>query len=63
MKREELLRRLAPCGLNCGKCVAFAGGPVQEHAPGPGRIARRQFRELCRAVHAHAARIRGLPGL
>lgn len=32
MNHEEMLRRLAPCGLNCGACVAFADGPVREHA-------------------------------
>lgn len=24
--------RLAPCGLSCGKCLAFADGPIQQHA-------------------------------
>lgn len=32
MDREALLRRVAPCGLHCGGCVAFAEGPVREHA-------------------------------
>ena len=32
MDRKEMLAKLAPCGLYCGKCLAFAGGPIQEHA-------------------------------
>jgi hypothetical protein len=32
MEREQLLRRLAPCGLNCGACIAFSDGPVRAHA-------------------------------
>ena len=27
---DFIASRLAPCGLMCGKCVAYAGGPVQE---------------------------------
>lgn len=34
MKHEELLRVLAPCGLNCGKCLAFRRGDIQRHAAG-----------------------------
>lgn len=30
MKYEEILKVLAPCGLNCGKCIAFQGGKVEE---------------------------------
>ncbi|MES9996376.1 DUF3795 domain-containing protein [Desulfovibrio aminophilus] len=30
--RRAHLARLAPCGLNCGGCLAFSGGPVQEAA-------------------------------
>ena len=30
--RQAHLARLAPCGLNCGACLAFSGGPVQEAA-------------------------------
>jgi len=30
--RTELLRLLAPCGLYCGGCLAFAGGPIRNHA-------------------------------
>ncbi|MGE4290790.1 MAG: DUF3795 domain-containing protein [Desulfovibrio sp.] len=32
MNNEELLERMAPCGLHCGTCVAFADGPVRAHA-------------------------------
>ena len=32
MTYDEILKVLAPCGLNCGKCIAFADGPVREHA-------------------------------
>ncbi|QGY39621.1 DUF3795 domain-containing protein [Pseudodesulfovibrio cashew] len=32
-EREDFIRsRLAPCGLSCGSCLAFAGGPIQRHA-------------------------------
>lgn len=34
MEREGLLRVLAPCGLDCGKCLAFRGGEIQRHAEG-----------------------------
>lgn len=30
--RSELLRLVAPCGLYCGGCVAFAGGAIRSHA-------------------------------
>jgi len=30
--RTELLRLIAPCGLYCGGCLAFAGGPIRNHA-------------------------------
>jgi len=30
MKYEEILKVLGPCGLNCGKCIAFQGGAVEE---------------------------------
>ena len=29
MKYEEILKILAPCGLNCEKCVAYHDGPVR----------------------------------
>ncbi|EPR37083.1 Protein of unknown function DUF3795 [Desulfovibrio sp. X2] len=29
---EDAVRDLAPCGLSCARCLAFVGGPVQEHA-------------------------------
>ena len=32
MEYADILHRLAPCGLFCGNCVAFAGGAIQEHA-------------------------------
>jgi len=32
MKREELVTIIAPCGLNCGKCLAFEGGEIRVHA-------------------------------
>ncbi|MGE4298791.1 MAG: DUF3795 domain-containing protein [Desulfovibrionaceae bacterium] len=32
MDYESIKKVIAPCGLSCGKCIAFAGGPVQEHA-------------------------------
>lgn len=30
--RSELLRLIAPCGLYCGGCLAFAGGAIRNHA-------------------------------
>ncbi len=32
MKYEEIVKVIAPCGLNCGKCCAFLGGKIQESA-------------------------------
>ena len=32
MKYEDMLERLAPCGLNCGKCVAYAKGEIRFHS-------------------------------
>lgn len=32
VSRSELLRLIAPCGLYCGGCLAFAGGPIRNHA-------------------------------
>jgi len=29
---EEVLQNLAPCGLNCSKCMAFADGLISRHA-------------------------------
>ncbi|MBG0776182.1 MAG: DUF3795 domain-containing protein [Desulfovibrionaceae bacterium] len=34
MDYAEILKVLAPCGLSCGTCLAFDGGPVQRHAAG-----------------------------
>lgn len=29
--QEDFIKsRLAPCGLSCGKCLAYAGGPIQQ---------------------------------
>jgi len=28
----EILRLVAPCGLYCGGCLAFSGGPIRSHA-------------------------------
>ncbi len=30
--RSELVRLIAPCGLYCGGCLAFAGGTIRNHA-------------------------------
>ncbi len=32
MKYQEILDLLAPCGLDCSRCVAFAGGEIKEHS-------------------------------
>lgn len=29
---RELTRLVAPCGLYCGGCLAFTGGPIRSHA-------------------------------
>jgi len=29
---RELIRLVAPCGLYCGGCLAFAGGAIRNHA-------------------------------
>lgn len=29
---QELTRLIAPCGLYCGGCLAFSGGPIRNHA-------------------------------
>jgi hypothetical protein len=29
---DEILKKLAPCGLSCGKCFAFAEGEIASHA-------------------------------
>lgn len=31
---DDVVSRLAPCGLHCGACLAFTGGPVQTQARG-----------------------------
>lgn len=34
---DTLIRsRIAPCGLSCGKCLAYAGGPIQQHGKALG---------------------------
>jgi hypothetical protein len=30
--QREILRLVAPCGLYCGGCLAFVGGPIRSHA-------------------------------
>jgi hypothetical protein len=32
MERKDILSILAPCGLNCGKCQAYAEGDIRKHA-------------------------------
>ncbi|KAF0144216.1 MAG: CGCAxxGCC family protein [Nitrospirae bacterium] len=32
MNSREILKILSPCGLNCGKCQAFAEGDIKKHA-------------------------------
>ncbi len=32
MKYEEIVKILAPCGLNCGKCQAYTEGDIKKHA-------------------------------
>jgi len=30
--QREMLRLIAPCGLYCGGCLSFQGGPIRAHA-------------------------------
>ena len=32
MEYAEILKILAPCGLNCAKCIGFAGGDIKKQA-------------------------------
>jgi hypothetical protein len=32
VEKDHILDVLAPCGLNCGKCLAFKGGDIAAHA-------------------------------
>lgn len=32
MKYDEILKLLAPCGLNCSKCMAFTSGDIKKNA-------------------------------
>lgn len=32
MKYDDILKTLAPCGLNCGKCQAYSEGEIKSHA-------------------------------
>ena len=29
---QNVIDKLGPCGLHCGGCLAFRGGPIQQHA-------------------------------
>ncbi|MEN6326571.1 MAG: DUF3795 domain-containing protein [Syntrophomonas sp.] len=30
MEYGEVLKRMAPCGLDCGRCIGYQGGEIQE---------------------------------
>jgi hypothetical protein len=32
MNKSEILDRLAPCGIDCGRCVMYAQGPIAQSA-------------------------------
>ena len=32
MDYAEVVAMIAPCGLNCGKCVVYHGGEIQQHS-------------------------------
>jgi len=32
MEKAEILKRLAPCGLHCGKCFAYRGGEIGQNS-------------------------------
>ncbi len=49
-RREQIKRHIAPCGLNCGKCLAFGGGEIQ-------RLSRELGERLGPNFHAYADRL------
>jgi hypothetical protein len=48
MKHEDILRELAPCGLNCRKCIAFRDGDIRKTAE--------QMQRLLGSFDTYAAR-------
>jgi hypothetical protein len=32
MKKEEIILEVAPCGIDCSRCIALAGGDARRHA-------------------------------
>jgi hypothetical protein len=48
MNKKEVLKVLAPCGLNCGKCQAYSDGDIKKHAM--------ELRRLLGAFDAYAGR-------
>ncbi|HSV96979.1 MAG TPA: hypothetical protein VLM75_08605 [Spirochaetota bacterium] len=50
MKHEDMLKRLAPCGLNRGKCMAYAEGEIRFHGE--------KLRELLGSFDGYAERFK-----
>ncbi|MBN1533330.1 MAG: DUF3795 domain-containing protein [Spirochaetes bacterium] len=48
MTYDEILKILAPCGLSCGKCMAFADGEIKRHSA--------RLRELLGSFDGYAER-------
>jgi hypothetical protein len=48
MNYEEILHKLAPCGLDCSKCMAFREGEIKKHAT--------ELKRLLGAFDSYAAR-------
>lgn len=53
MEHEEIVQRLAPCGLDCSRCVYFGNGDVRTHAA----ELRRALADYEKVVPAHAKSI------
>ncbi|HVN96522.1 MAG TPA: DUF3795 domain-containing protein [Syntrophorhabdaceae bacterium] len=51
MEYDGVLKLLAPCGLNCSKCMAFADGDIKKHAE--------KLKELLGSFDVYAERFSG----
>ncbi len=51
MEYDEILKVLAPCGLNCGKCMAFKDGEITRNA--------KELKRLLGAFDSYAQRFSG----
>jgi len=51
MKYDDIVKVLAPCGLNCGKCMAYSEGEIKKHSM--------QLKELLGSFDDYARRFSG----